>query len=66
MKYTDLQIEKLRKEVGDRLSEKRFVHTLGVEKMAAYIGQRVMPESVSELRAAALLHDISKDRKSVV
>ena len=61
MKYTDLQIEMLRRSVEDRLSEKRFVHTLGVEKMAAYIGQRVMPESVSELRAAALLHDISKE-----
>ena len=61
MKYTDIQIEELRHRVEERMSKKRFLHTLGVEKMAAYIGQRVMPESVSELRAAALLHDISKE-----
>ena len=61
MKYTDIQIEELRHRVEERMSKKRFLHSLGVEKMAAYIGQRVLPESVSELRAAALLHDISKE-----
>ena len=61
MKYTDTQIDRLRTEVVKRLSQKRFSHTLGVEKMAAHIGLKVMPESVNELRAAALLHDISKE-----
>ena len=61
MKYTDTQIDRLRTEVGKRLSQKRFSHTLGVEKMAAHIGLKVMPEAINELRAAALLHDISKE-----
>jgi predicted HD superfamily hydrolase involved in NAD metabolism len=61
MKYNDNQIENLRFEVGKRLSEKRFVHTLGVEKMAVLIGEKTIPEAISELRVAALLHDISKE-----
>ena len=61
MKYTEYQIDSLRQRVTERLSEKRMKHTLGVEKMAAFIGEKVMPERVDELRAAALLHDISKE-----
>lgn len=61
MKFTDSQIEELRLEVGKRLSEKRFSHTLGVEKTAAFIGEKIIPESVDLLRVAALLHDISKE-----
>ena len=61
MKYSEKQIESLRLEVGKRLSKKRFKHTIGVEKMAVLIGERIMPEAISELRAAALLHDISKE-----
>ncbi len=61
MKFTDSQIEELRLEVGKRLSEKRFSHTLGVEKTAAFIGEKIMPESIDLLRVAALLHDVSKE-----
>ena len=61
MKYTDKQIDLLRREVCQRLSEKRYNHTLGVEKMAVLIGGYCMPESVDKLRVAALLHDISKE-----
>lgn len=61
MKFSDKQIDMLRRTVGERLSEKRFHHTLGVEKMALYIGEKIMPESLSELSSAALLHDISKE-----
>jgi nicotinate-nucleotide adenylyltransferase len=61
MKFTNIQIDSLRLEVGKRLSPKRFIHTLGVEKTAALIGEKIMPEDVNELRAAALLHDISKE-----
>lgn len=61
MKYTGSQINTLRLEVGKRLSEKRFEHTLGVEKTAVLIGEKIMPESVDKLRVAALLHDISKE-----
>ena len=61
MKYTDTQIDLLRCEVCQRLSEKRYNHTLGVEKMAVLIGGYCMPESIDKLRVAALLHDISKE-----
>jgi predicted HD superfamily hydrolase involved in NAD metabolism len=60
-KFTNIQIDSLRLEVGKRLSPKRFIHTLGVAKTAALIGEKIMPEDVNELRAAALLHDISKE-----
>jgi predicted HD superfamily hydrolase involved in NAD metabolism len=61
MKFTENQIEALRLEVGNRLSARRFAHTLGVEKMAVLIGKKIIPESVDKLRVAALLHDISKE-----
>lgn len=61
MKYTEMQIDNLRLEVGKRLSEKRFIHTLGVEKMAVIIGEKICPECIDRLRIAALLHDISKE-----
>ena len=61
MKFNKEQIDALRLKVKERLSEKRFLHTLGVEKMAALIGKKTMPDLVDELRVAALLHDISKE-----
>ena len=54
-------ISNIRTQVKARLSEKRYIHTLGVEKMAIYIGEKIMPEMVDHLSAAALLHDISKE-----
>lgn len=61
MKYTNDQIESLRKNVRERLSEKRYNHTLGVEEMVIKIGKACLPERIDELRVAALLHDISKE-----
>ena len=61
MKFTDKEISELRTSVSKRLSAKRFAHTLGVEKMAVLMGEKIMPDRISELRAAALLHDISKE-----
>ena len=61
MKYTENQIDTLRQTVGSRLSEKRFAHTLSVEKMALKIGEKCLPHCLSELSVAALLHDISKE-----
>ena len=61
MKFTEIQIEKLIKEVRNSLSPKRFQHTLGVEKMAVILGGKIMPDDVDKLRVAALLHDISKE-----
>ena len=61
MKFTDEQIDSLRREVGGRLSPKRFAHTLGVEKMAVRLGEICLPGMIDKLQVAALLHDISKE-----
>ena len=54
--------DKLYKAVASRLSEKRYMHTLGVEKAAIRLSERLMPEcDAEEMRAAALLHDITKE-----
>lgn len=55
------RIEKLREEVGARLSDKRYTHTLGVERAAARIGKYCLPDKISELSVAALLHDVAKE-----
>ena len=61
MYLTEDIIDVIRGYVRERLSEKRFIHTLGVEEMAIKIGQMCLPDSINELRVAALLHDISKE-----
>ncbi len=55
-------LDSLRESVSGRMSPKRFVHTAEVEKMAARLGELYAPERVSILRAAALLHDITKEQ----
>ncbi len=59
--YSEKELECLREAVKARLSEKRFRHTLGVEKMAAYLSECCLPEKKQALRAAALLHDVAKE-----
>ena len=61
MRYTDEQIDLLRSKIGTAMSARRFEHTLGVEKMTARIAAIYCPESESILRAAALLHDVTKE-----
>ena len=61
MKYSEKEILALRSSVEKRLSEKRFAHTVGVERMAVKIGQIILPDKLDLLRVAALLHDISKE-----
>ena len=58
---TDNLIENLRLTVKSSMSEKRSFHTLAVEKMAVRLGEIYAPEKISVLRAAALLHDITKE-----
>ena len=58
------QIEKLRERVGARLSEKRMKHVLAVENMAFRLGLLFFfndEEKFNLLRAAALLHDVTKE-----
>lgn len=55
------ELAALRGAVSERLSEKRMRHVLGVEQTAAELGEIFCPEAVPELRAAALLHDFTKE-----
>lgn len=61
MKFSRKQLEKLRQNVKSALSEKRYLHTLGVERAAIRISRYFSGIDVSELSAAALLHDITKE-----
>ncbi len=56
-----MNLEILRDEVRKRVSEKRFLHILGVERCAERIGKKLLPKKIENLRAAALLHDITKE-----
>ena len=51
----------LRDKVRLRMGAKRFDHTLGVEETVKILGEVFLPDKTSELRAAALLHDITKE-----
>lgn len=61
MIFDDNILLSLRHEIKQRLSEKRYKHTLGVEKMARALGEILIPDKIDELSAAALLHDIAKE-----
>ena len=55
----------LRISVCEGLSEYRARHILEVEKMAARLGELYLPKiKLNKLRAAALLHDITKELKT--
>ena len=57
----DDKLSLLRIAVAKRMGEKRFLHTLGVESAAKRLGEVLLPDKVYELRAAALLHDVTKE-----
>ena len=61
MNYTKEGIDALRDQVGAILSDFRMNHTLGVERMAAKLSLLYCPEKELMLRAAALLHDVTKE-----
>ncbi len=58
---TEDMLDALRESVEKNMSEKRFRHTAEVEKMIVRLGKLYAPEKIGELRAAALLHDITKE-----
>lgn len=58
---TDDMLVSLRAEVAKRVSQKRFSHVLGVERCAAELATYILPEKLYELRAAAILHDVTKE-----
>ena len=55
-----MDLEALRRAARERLSEKRYLHTLGCEETAAALARRYGACEASA-RAAALLHDITKE-----
>ena len=57
-------LEKLRTDVKKEMGEKRYNHTLEVEKMAIRLGEIYAPDKIPTLRAAALLHDVTKERSA--
>lgn len=60
---TEEMLTVLREKAVDGMSDKRRIHTLAVEQMAMRIGAIYAPEKINILRAAALLHDVTKEIK---
>ena len=54
-------LERLRQCVCATMSQKRFAHTLGTEQTVAEMAALYCPEKTALLRAAALLHDVTKE-----
>lgn len=61
MIFSDDMLNTLRRSIRNYLSEKRYIHTLSVERAALKIARACGYEDASEISAAALLHDISKE-----
>lgn len=59
--YTEKQLSELYDKVKESMSEKRFRHTAAVADMASRLGELFMPGECDLLRAAGLLHDITKE-----
>ena len=51
----------LRETIKGSMSPKRFVHTIAVEEMVVRLCALYCPEYTMQLRAAALLHDLTKE-----
>lgn len=60
--FSEEMLEILRKKVRAEMGDKRYFHTLEVEKMAIRLGEIYAPSQINMLRAAALLHDVTKER----
>jgi len=59
--FSEKQLNELYESVKGSMSEKRFLHTAAVADMAERLGELFLPSSCDMLRAAALLHDITKE-----
>lgn len=61
---TEEMLDVLRGQVMEQMSQKRFRHTVAVERMVARLCALFCPEQTLRLRAAALLHDLTKEIKA--
>ena len=59
--YTEEALSSLRAAVGEGLSPYRYRHILEVERMIVRLGELYCPDRLPLLRAAALLHDLTKE-----
>ena len=59
--FVEERLAQLRNDIRSQMSARRFAHTLGVESMAARLGALYLPGQEGMLRAAALLHDMTKE-----
>jgi nicotinate-nucleotide adenylyltransferase len=60
--FSEEMLASLRESVKNEMGEKRYFHTLEVEKMAIRLGEIYAKDEIPMLRAAALLHDVTKER----
>ena len=58
---TDGMVSQLRQNIKQCMSHSRYEHTLGVEAVAAYICETFESLNLNKIRAAALLHDVTKE-----
>ena len=58
---TEEMLDELREHVMKKLSPKRFRHTVAVEEMVMRLCALYCPDMTVQMRAAALLHDITKE-----
>jgi len=57
----EIKLNELRSRIKEILSEKRYAHTLFVEKTARALALDLMPERVYDICVAAILHDATKE-----
>ena len=62
MSFSTEMIDGLRQRIRESMSDWRFIHTAEVEKMAVRLGELYAPDKIPMLRAAALLHDVTKEK----
>ena len=58
---TERDLDLLREKIFASMSPKRFRHTVAVEAMTVRLCALYCPEKTLQLRAAALLHDVTKE-----
>ena len=55
-----MDIQQIETDLSNKLSKKRFIHTLGVVESAVYLAKKY-GANVEDARLAALLHDCAKE-----
>lgn len=66
IEINESMLDGLRLQIMNEMSQKRARHSLEVEKMIERLAELYVPEKKQMLRAAALLHDVTKEYKTEV